>query len=111
MSSKWPNGIPTKKTVKQAETVLTVFFYPTGGLWRKEYRNKNGELHRTDGPALVVWHPNNQVWLHKYYFHGNLHREGGPAIIEYDENGSLERSEYYRHGCVVDPPETAMFVA
>jgi hypothetical protein len=40
----------------------------------KQYLNKSGQLHRTDGPALE----NNYS---KYWFiNGKLHREDGPAI-------------------------------
>ncbi|EEZ90873.1 hypothetical protein HMPREF0578_1874 [Mobiluncus mulieris 28-1] len=104
MSKKWPNGTPIKKTVKTVEGTQTAFFYPTGNVWREEYRNRAGELHRAGAPAIVAWHPNNQVWLHKYYRHGNLHRESGPAIVEYDEQGNLEHLEYYTHGSPVAPP-------
>ena len=40
----------------------------------KEWRNSDGDLHRTDGPA-IEWANGTESW----YWHGNLHREGGPA--------------------------------
>ncbi len=41
----------------------------------QEYLDENGQLHRTDGPA-VKWRAGDRFW----YCHGLLHREGGPAI-------------------------------
>ena len=40
------------------------------------YRNKRGQFHREDGPA-VIYPDGEQHW----YIHGQLHREDGPAII------------------------------
>ena len=39
------------------------------------YYNTNGELHRTDGPA-VEWHNGVKFWYHN----DRLHRTGGPAV-------------------------------
>ena len=42
----------------------------------KRWYNEQGELHRTDGPAVI--YPNGfQSW----HFNGNLHRTNGPAMI------------------------------
>jgi len=40
-----------------------------------EWRNELGQLHRTDGPALV-WEDGSHMWL----LHGKLHRDNGPAV-------------------------------
>ena len=40
------------------------------------YRNKMGQLHRKDGPA-VIYSDGIQYW----YINGNRHRENGPAAI------------------------------
>ena len=56
------------------------------------WRNRNGKLHRDDGPAVV--HPDGTV---KWYCNGKLHRDGGPAIVYPDgtvkwcRNGKLHR--------------------
>ena len=42
---------------------------------RIEYRNEQGELHRTDGPA-IEWNSGSKEW----YINGERHREDGPAI-------------------------------
>ena len=41
-----------------------------------EWWEKDGELHREDGPAVVFGFGGCQYWLH-----GKLHRVDGPAII------------------------------
>jgi hypothetical protein len=41
----------------------------------KRWRNKNGELHRLDGPAFEGAN-GGKYW----YLNGVLHREGGPAV-------------------------------
>jgi hypothetical protein len=45
---------------------------------RIEYRNEQGQLHRTDGPA-IEWNDGSKEW----YINGKRHREDGPAI-EFD---------------------------
>ena len=45
----------------------------------KEYRNQQGLLHRTDGPARV-WPDGSQEW----YCNGQRHRTDGPAGIDAD---------------------------
>lgn len=49
----------------------------------KEYRDADGELHRTDGPAYIA-----AERYEEWYQHGKLHREDGPAITHSD--GSKE---------------------
>ena len=79
-------------------------------IMRIEHRNPSGQLHRLDGPALVIggssyWfqdgvphrdggpavtHPDGvQLWFQ----HGFLHREDGPAEITQDG-----AEFWYRHG-------------
>ena len=41
----------------------------------RRYYNTNGELHRTDGPA-VEWASGAKFWYHN----DRLHRTGGPAV-------------------------------
>ena len=54
----------------------------------KRWHNEQGQLHRTDGPALI-WPNGTQRW----YIHGKLHRTDGPAI----DYGNGDKS-YYIHG-------------
>ena len=50
-----------------------------GEYGQTEYKNKQGELHREDGPA-VIYADGKKVW----YINGKLHREDGPALIYAD---------------------------
>jgi hypothetical protein len=58
----------------------------------KRWKNKEGELHRLDGPA-VEYPSGKEEW----YQDGLLHRFGGPAVIhddgtkEWYQNGKLHR--------------------
>jgi hypothetical protein len=55
---------------------------------RREYRDSEGRLHRTGGPALI--HANGST---KWYRHGVRHRAGGPACVYV--NGTRK---WYRDG-------------
>lgn len=54
----------------------------------REYRNEQGQPHRTDGPA-VMFANGTQVW----YSNGKLHRRDGPAVIR-----ATGTQEWYLHG-------------
>ena len=45
----------------------------------KRWRNKNGKLHRLDGPAVELSNGGK-----RWYLNGRLHREGGPAVEHSD---------------------------
>lgn len=87
---------------------------------RIEYRNKLGQLHREDGPAMVY-----DTGDEYYYINNKLHRLDGPAVItstgtQYYNNGLRHRvgapavitsygsCEYYQHGKLhrLDGPAT-----
>ncbi len=76
-----------------------------------EWKDKDGKLHRDDGPAWIE--PNGtQIWVQ----HGEYHRDDGPAVVEPDgtqlwyQDGKLHRDngpaaiyedgeqEWYQHG-------------
>jgi len=60
------------------------------------YRNKNGKLHRLDGPAVI--YNNDEDWdiWKEYYINGKLGRiGGGPAITKADYD--TEINEYYEN--------------
>jgi hypothetical protein len=60
-----------------------------------ERHYRHGELHREDGPAVIVTDANG-VRTEAYYFRGRLHRPDGPAFVEV---GAADiRKEFYRHG-------------
>jgi hypothetical protein len=62
-----------------------------------KHRNEKGELHRTDGPAVVLA-DGYQAW----YFNGKRHRIGGPAVVYTD--GS--RDWWVNGERVMEPTET-----
>ena len=74
-----------------AEAILSLL--EAGGKWEEEsesyvVRNRSGQLHRDDGPAIV--HPDGtQYW----YRNGQLHRDDGPAAV-YQDGKQL----WYRNG-------------
>lgn len=53
----------------------------------KETWELDGQLHRTDGPAIIEYCENGQIWRTGWFFDGMDHREDGPALNEYHENG------------------------
>ena len=82
----------------------------------KEWRERNGQLHRVGGPAREYVSGGSEWWEH-----GDLHRVGGPAIVmadgtkEWWENGQCHRvggpavefasggEQWWAHGKEVDP--------
>jgi len=73
-----------------AEAILSLL--EAGGKWDEggyyAVRNRNGRLHRDDGPA-IVYPDGKQYW----YRNGRLHRDDGPAVVHPDG-----RQEWYRNG-------------
>jgi hypothetical protein len=63
----------------------TQSFAPGGGL---QWRNKAGQLHRQDGPALI-----STDGTKEWYRQGQRHRADGPAV-EYPSGGK----DWYRNG-------------
>jgi hypothetical protein len=50
---------------------------------RLVYYNENGQLHKTDGPA-VIFIKGLDKGLKEWFINGQRHREDGPAIVWYD---------------------------
>ena len=103
-------AVPAEDAVYEA-LKYCVKTYSDGSRW---YYNSSGQLHRTDGPAVVrndarMWHLNGQlhredgpaaVWgngMQEWYIHGMRHRDNGPAVVWADgtkmwyKNGKLHR--------------------
>ena len=67
---------------------LDRYDYPeTDSNGSKIWKNKEGQVHRTDGPA-IIYADGTQV----YYIEGQWHRTDGPAVI-YPDGGV----EYYKN--------------
>lgn len=75
-----------------------VIIYYEDGTVGSEKWYKNGELHREDGPAEIHYNEDNSVWREYWYVNGDLHRLDGPAEIYYDENGKIEVEAYSYQG-------------
>lgn len=75
-----------------------VIIYHEDGTVGSEKWYKNGELHREDGPAEIHYNEDNSVWREYWYVNGDLHRLDGPAEIYYDENGKIEVEAYSYQG-------------
>lgn len=82
-------------------------FNPVGDQVVAECWYLNGELSRSNGPALTTWHElTGQKLTEQWYINGRLHRREGPAVIEYSiENAGAKEYEawlvngsYYRIG-------------
>jgi antitoxin component YwqK of YwqJK toxin-antitoxin module len=58
------------------------------------WRNKYGEYHRTDGPAVIRYYQDGEIRSEEYYVNGQSHRMDGPAYISYYNNGQIKYEEY-----------------
>jgi len=72
-------------------------FHRNGNIWINEYY-LNGNRHRGDGPAYIIYNKNGNVECEYYILNGKRHREDGPAVIWYYENGNIECVYYYLNG-------------
>ena len=68
--------------------------YKNGQKASEQYR-LNGKLHRTDGPAYIVWYKNGQKASEEYHMNGQFHRTDGPAYIHWYQNGKKRSEQYY----------------
>ena len=62
--------------------------------YKKIWRDKKGNLHRLDGPAIT--HPDGDM---SWYKHGVTHREDGPALEWPSENVEA----WYKNGLPYEP--------
>jgi|15BtaG_2_1085339.scaffolds.fasta_scaffold02162_4 antitoxin component YwqK of YwqJK toxin-antitoxin module len=56
------------------------------------------KLHREDGPAIVAFYNNGNVWYEKYFENGHLHRVDGPAEVSYYDTGVKATELYCQKG-------------
>ena len=78
-----------------------------GYIKRHEYCDKDGKLHREDGPAFIECNRHGIIILQRYHQNGELHREDGPAIISCDENGQPIWQDYFLHGKIFQSKTSA----
>ena len=72
-----------------------------GILYRKEWKDKKGYLHRLNGPA-VIYKDGDMHW----YRHGRYHRDDGPAWLWPSEG--IE--EWYKDGKRYEPSAHELMV-
>lgn len=72
--------------------------FTTNGYLHKIWTNNNGDYHRVDGPAYIVYHENGGLASEEYFINGNIHRKDGPAFISYREDGKVANYIYYIGG-------------
>ncbi len=87
---------PKRQPEETLETLPPkIEYWPNGNKDRVIYRNRKGEYHRTDGPAIEWFFGNGQVRCREFCVDGKLHRTDGPAYEYFYENGQV-RSRQFR---------------
>lgn len=78
-SQQWvQNGYYFRKNDKP----MMEFYFFDGNVRQQEWYNENQQLHRTYGPAKIVFDTTDgSSRREEWYKDGKLHRKGGPAII------------------------------
>ena len=61
------------------------------------YTNQNGEYHRENGPARIVYYKGGKIKEESYFLNGEYHRIGAPAIIKYRQDGTICEQSYEQH--------------
>ena len=79
------------------ESNLKESFYSDGSIAEQSWR-LNGELHRDDGPAEIIYRRDGSIYWQEWYLNGKRHRSDGPASIKYKRDGSIERQEWWLNG-------------
>lgn len=51
-------------------------------------------IHREDGPAIIEYYSNGNIYYEKYIIHGKTNRNNGPSIIYYYDNGNIKFEQY-----------------
>lgn len=86
------------QTRKQVHSVEQLFETRFGELLREVWANRKGLLDRSDGPAVIEYHPDTHVSaLNLWYRNGLLHRERGAAIEEFDRRGRIRKQAWYKN--------------
>lgn len=68
-------------------------------LYNRTWWYKNGELHRVDGPARIIYFENGQIDEEEWIKDGKSHRiNDAPAYIKYFESGKIQQKSWYVDG-------------
>lgn len=85
----------SKNEYINGKLVKKTYFYANGNPAFEYWYNKEGELHREDGPAETGWADNGIKTYEGWEQNGKYYRENGPARIGWDIHGDLSFTEYY----------------
>ena len=61
----------------------------------------NGNLHRKDGPAYILYCNDGFVIFEEYYFNNKVHRKDGPAILHYTRDKTIRYQRYFFKGKLI----------
>lgn len=85
----------TDGTVEEESWFIDDILYPynkeyhkNGVLKKIVYHNKNGDIHKEDGPARLDYDDKGNLLLECWYRNSNFYRIGGPAYTRFYENGN-----------------------
>jgi hypothetical protein len=84
---------------KEAHIVEQEFDSRFHALLRESWKNKQGVLDRSNGPAVIEFNPETYaVARESWYRDGALHRDNGPAYVEYNLYGRTLTEVWYKNG-------------
>jgi len=103
--SYWPNGSKKQEVWYNEAGELhrdngpAVIMYSQSGAKIFEEWRKNGLIWRKDGPAIVEYFESGEKASESWFNNkGKIHREGAPAYIKYERDGTISQEEYYKDG-------------
>jgi len=82
---------------KHRENGPAVIIYNNDGGVNISHYYLRGVRHREDGPAIIVQNKQGRITREVYMTKGRRQRAGGPAVINYDKNGNVLREEYRKN--------------
>ena len=82
----------------EAEATLVERYPNNGNLKREEWRDKNGDLDRVDGPAFIVYFENGTIEEEQWWRNGKFHRDDGPAYTGYYPDGTIRTESWWKDG-------------
>ena len=92
-------------TLNTYKTLMTKeYFTDDEGIKCCRQINDKGELHNTEGPALIKYYDNDQPKSEFYHFNGIFMNTDGPVFVSYYEDGTLKNRQwkntkgYHRNG-------------
>lgn len=85
-SEKWyQNGVLRKE----------ISYWSNGSKKQEVWYNETGQLHRDDGPAVVMYSQNAAKIYEEWRKNGLIWKEDGPAVIEYFESGEKASESWF----------------